>query len=281
MSTRTSGWDRDATYPWTRLWYPRERPVEPGQDEFTLIREYERWSPEGPRLLTFPEIPHHQVLILLGEAGAGKTRSLRQEAAELRARLAETEDVVRWVNLADFQSETDLVEEVFRHPDVASCMSGSGRLHLFFDSFDEGIIRLGTLSAVLGRHFERADRSRMVIRIVSRPAVWPPELKETLVALFEAENVGTYVLAPLTRDDAATAARMEGLDSGFVPLRGPAPERRAARGEADHAAHASRPVSEGRAAAGQADGPVSRGDAAASARSGARAGGTLRTRRGA
>jgi len=52
------------------------------------------------------------------------------------------------VNLAGFQSETDLVEAVFRHPVVVRCMSGAGRLHLFFDSFDERIIRLGTLSAV-------------------------------------------------------------------------------------------------------------------------------------
>lgn len=206
-------------YPWERLWSSRDRPVELGSDGLARQLLVERWFPGGERLFPISRVAHTPCLILLGDAGMGKTRSMEAHCEAVRAEAMRkgAGDCVRWVSLATYSSAAEVAEDVFRHPDVGRCVQGTGTVRLFLDSYDEGVVRLGTLGDVIRRELERllADGlpvERLVVRIISRPALAPDDLLPSLQRLFGPDKVGVYVLAPLSREEVTVAAKAEGVN---------------------------------------------------------------------
>lgn len=210
------------SYPWTRYW------VERGQSSaadrgFLAVPEGEfAWAcEERPRTLAeFASIP---VLVLLGEPGMGKSRSLADEAARLKEPAGPSKEIL-CRNLNEYGAgELDrLRRDIFESESFSRYREGA-ELHLLLDSLDEckpNLPNLATwLAAQLWENVDAADRFRL--RIGCRNGDWPNGLESKLRDQFpdddEKPRVQVLELCPLRREDVAVAVRMHGTDAdGFL-----------------------------------------------------------------
>src|SRR5207237_4362948 len=85
--------------------------------------------------------------------------------------------------------------------------------HLFLDSFDECLLRLDTVAALVADQFHVLKSVQgLSVRITSRTAEWSMSLEQALKAVFGDDTVAAYELAPLTREQVSVALRAEGID---------------------------------------------------------------------
>lgn len=84
-------------------------------------------------------------------------------------------------------------------------------LHFFLDSLDECLLRIDTVATLLIDELRKYSVQRLSLRIVSRSAEWPMVLEDGMHELWRKEGVEIYELTPLRREDAAEAARVEGI----------------------------------------------------------------------
>ena len=200
------------TFNWRRFWCPREANLVTSRG-FLIDPEGEHGRHFNPDVVPFGAIQDTPCLALLGEPGIGKTTALDQHKAQLARQLAASGDHFVWKDLNAYQTDSLLVQRVFENPAVAEWARGSGRLHLFLDSFDECLIRVDVLAALIAEQLENFPLERLRLRIACRTAVWPSFLENRLRALWGDQALGVYELAPLRETDVAEAASARGLDS--------------------------------------------------------------------
>jgi hypothetical protein len=87
-------------------------------------------------------------------------------------------DLVLSLNLAGIGSDMGLYRRVFDEPVFGAWQSGSGHLHLFFDSLDEALLEAGSVATALLDELKRCDCDRLSLRIACRTAEWPQRLDE-------------------------------------------------------------------------------------------------------
>ena len=90
-----------------------------------------------------------------------------------------TGDLIDYIDLRSFGSETRLEQRLFHSDIFASWLSGRQSLHLFIDSLDEALLRIDTLAALLGEELRKYPVERLSLRIACRTAVWPDLLDES------------------------------------------------------------------------------------------------------
>jgi hypothetical protein len=186
-------------FPWRRWWCPA--------DEDPPLTSGFLDDPAGPyaswfdyALVELAQLDDVRCLVLLGEAGMGKSSEL--EAEEQRLQAAQL-PVVRF----DLGAEPDvpsLKETVLTSPEVAAWLEGSGDLVMLLDGFDEAYASLGKLPDQLLRLIGTLPADRLKVRIASRTAVWSSRLDDGLAHRWP--DLQRLVLAPLTQQDAQAAA---------------------------------------------------------------------------
>ncbi len=160
-------------------------------------------------------------LVILGEAGSGKSHLLAAHAA----RLKEADRAAHLVDLGAYGSEARLERALFGASAWTSWREdhGGGFLHLLLDAFDEARLRSSTVSELLLEELRNAPVHRLRVTICCRPGLWSATLGERLAERFGTELLMVHLLG-LTRGQIIAWAREAGADADAlieqVALRG-------------------------------------------------------------
>jgi len=165
-----------------------------------------------PHVVSFHEISHIPCLVLLGEAGIGKTTAAKQEYDNLKKQAGDSDDECLWFELGEYETDTRLCQEIFENQTVKTWSKGSHKLYLFLDSLDEGRLSITKLVKILKGKFENLPCERLYLRITCRTADWSDSLEQKLKQKWEKENVEIYQLAPLRRSDVIEAAQQQNIN---------------------------------------------------------------------
>lgn len=219
----------NSCYAWRRYWVPREGNLVFDHDGYLITPD----SNDSPYLAKASEVEstesllRKQCLVLLGEPGMGKSYSIKH-ALELTSR-GQNPPGTLFLNLGAYSSDSLLVEKLTESPQFLKWQSDRGPLHVFLDSFDEALLRVDSVAALLAEQFLRLGSvENLFIRIASRTAEWSTFLEEKFKEKWGKSNVGIYELAPLSRQQISEAVESGGGSStdfheqlqanGLIPL---------------------------------------------------------------
>jgi len=192
-------------YDWNRYWVPRDGAFSFDEDGFLLAPSTDRaWRRvQRTDAVEFSEIADKRCLVLLGEPGIGKTFALKRAKRQTSFLL----------NLGSYGSEERLINDLFRSDEFRNWAKHGGDFEVFIDSFDECLLRLDNVAAVLSEQVRRLSTTNgLSLRIASRTAEWRVGLEEAMRELWGDQNVGVYELAPLTREQVRIALDAEEID---------------------------------------------------------------------
>ena len=195
-------------YQWQRVWYEPQDTV--FLDDLTgYLLDFEGLHVRDiQKVLPYSAIAQNPCLILLGDAGSGKSTSLA-EARQLEKN--SPSEAPLWVDLKDLREE-GLRLYLFDQPAWRGWREGIRPLEVFLDSLDECYMQLASLPALLVQEIRGGPLDWLRLRVICRTAVWPATLSDQLCNLWP-NGTKTYLLAPLRRADVLTAARQRGLDA--------------------------------------------------------------------
>jgi predicted NACHT family NTPase len=204
-------------YEWKRYWSPVSQEIYLDCDGYlpdpdTINWRYNNFSPKP---IGFESIADQHCLVLLGEAGMGKTTAM-EAAHELTYQQPQNSDDIclPLFRLGDYSSDGDLCNVIFKSQDFQKWIQGSYKLHLFLDSLDEGLLSIDNLIRILRRELiKELPYERLYFRINCRTAVWPNSLTEKFRELWRKEEVHIYQIASLRRIDVVEALQKNQIDS--------------------------------------------------------------------
>ena len=196
-------------YDWQRYWVPREGSFAFDLEGFLAPAASQGgWSFWKTDVVGFHEISGNPCLILLGEPGIGKTVAL-EDARELVRKERPSAGILHR-NLGTYGDEKRLVDDIFGSDEFFAWASRGGELHLFLDSFDECLLRLDTVAAILVDRLKTLGSvDGLFFRIASRTAEWRAGLEEVMRMKWGDEAVKAYELAPLTKQQVQVAAETQ------------------------------------------------------------------------
>lgn len=196
-------------FPWKRFWCRREASYSLADRGFLVDPEGKHGTILNPELTTLDQLQTVSCLALLGEPGIGKSWSL---SADVDAFLKENPNlkVIRF-DLRSFGSEDRLYRALFEHPEFLRWANGDNELHVYLDSFDECLLRIDTVAALLADELPKYPLQRLKLRIACRTAAWPPILERALSAGYGEDHFAATELVPLRRADVLEAATQTGI----------------------------------------------------------------------
>jgi predicted NACHT family NTPase len=205
-------------YEWKRFWLPRSKAAIPLSDGGYFPdpdSEYARWL--NPEATTFELIDHYPCLVLLGEPGIGKSTAMDAACQHQNDKTKESREnaEILNLNLRSYREVERLINDLFESQIFKTWLSGSGKLVIFLDSYDECLLELKKLGQLLADqlHKYKSQIGRLHLRIACRTAVWPSFLENELRKIYGDEAFGIYQLAPLRGVDVEKAAAQNGFDS--------------------------------------------------------------------
>ncbi|MEH2314514.1 MAG: CHAT domain-containing protein [Nostoc sp.] len=200
-------------YTWKRFWCSRSGHIDL-RDGGYLVNPDSEWGhfckSDSVAFETIFEMP---CLVLLGEAGMGKTTATEQAYHQVSHKFSGSENVCLWFRLGDYDSDKQLCDAIFRDETLQAWRKGTNKLHLFLDSLDEGLLSIKILVRILKREIEQLPCDRLYFRITCRTADWKDSLEEKLKDKWGEANVAVYELAPLCRVDVIEAANKGNINS--------------------------------------------------------------------
>ena len=161
-------------YDWNRYWVPRDGAFSFDEDGFLLAPSTDRaWRRvQRTDAVEFSEIADKRCLVLLGEPGIGKTFALKRAKRQTSFLL----------NLGSYGSEERLINDLFRSDEFRNWAKHGGDFEVFIDSFDECLLRLDNVAAVLSEQVRRLSTTNgLSLRIASRTAEWRVGLEEAIL----------------------------------------------------------------------------------------------------
>jgi hypothetical protein len=170
-----------------RYWTPRGGDALSLSGDFLVDPESEFGRALNPAVRRLDDLADVPCLVLLGEPGSGKSTDLARAAHAATARpaapdaewvavqaaervggplhapdlarlgrgSAEAAPAVVWLDLRDVASEASLTRRLAEDPAVRDWRTGTGRLVLFLDSLDEGLLSVETLAGHLADELRR------------------------------------------------------------------------------------------------------------------------------
>lgn len=189
-----------------RFWFPRGEPINVDEAGFLLDPEHDFLRHSNPSAARLPTLREYGCLVLLGEAGLGKSTDLSAESGAVAALGVP----VVSVDLGQVGGDDALVRQVFGGPGWDAWRAGA-TLTVYLDAFDECRGSLRNVAQILLRELRGLiARERLRLRIACRPGTWPQLLEEGLRQLWQG-SVGVYHLAPLRHRDAEAIAAASGV----------------------------------------------------------------------
>jgi len=199
-------------YNWKRFWCPRTGRIYLSDDGYLTDPDSEWGRTINPDVAPFESIAKFQCLVLLGEPGIGKTYAIKTEYKAIDEKVKKEGNQTYSLDLRPYSNEERLVKALFEKPTFISWLEGKYNLHIFLDSFDECLLRIDTLSAILSEELKQYPVERLFLRIACRTADWPSGLEKELIQLYGEESVGIYELVPLRKIDVIEAVRTRNID---------------------------------------------------------------------
>jgi hypothetical protein len=197
-----------------RYWCPRSEDITLDWDGYLPDPASDWGRTRNPSLVNLSEISEVPCLVLLGEAGMGKTTALEFARQQTYEQTKNSKDIcLPLFRLGDYGSDTELCNAVFRNSAFQEWLSGKHKLYLFLDSLDEGLLSIKILVRILKREIESLPCDRLYFRITCRATEWAESLEEKLRKKWGERNVEVYTLAPLSRTNVVEAANREGIVS--------------------------------------------------------------------
>lgn len=201
-------------YNWQRYWSPRSESITLDWDGYLPDPTSDWGRTCNPKLVTLSEVAELPCLVLLGEAGMGKTTALESAHQKTYEQTKSLEDVcLPLFRLGDYGSDTELCNAIFRNPEFQEWLSGEHKLYLFLDSLDEGLLSIKILARILKREIENLPCDRLYFRITCRATEWALGLEEKLKEKWGKYNVEIYTLTPLAKANVVEAAVQKGVVS--------------------------------------------------------------------
>ncbi|HDX9578817.1 TPA: hypothetical protein ROX88_002366 [Bacillus pseudomycoides] len=188
---------------WQRYWYERGQQL-PYKDGFFELENKSMLSDKFS-IVSIQEILNNPCLVLLGEAGLGKSTIIEQTVKELKETLGESTEKILYCDLRLISSEESLNKSIFENRVFVDWVSSKHKLNLFLDSFDEGLLQVGVLANLLADKLKNYDVSRLMLRVACRTGVFPSTFEQDLCNLWGKENLGVFQLAPLSSANIITA----------------------------------------------------------------------------
>ncbi len=196
---------------WKRYWYKRGIQL-PYKDGFFEPEKISMVSDEFS-VVPIQEILNNPCLVLLGEAGLGKSTIIEQTVTELKEEtLGESIQEILYCDLRLISSEESLNKSIFENKIFVDWISSNHKLYIFLDSFDEGLLQVGVLANLLADKLKNYDVSRLMLRVACRTGVFPSTFEQDLYKLWGEENVGVFQLAPLSSENIITACDNYDID---------------------------------------------------------------------
>ena len=199
-------------YNWKRFWCPREEAFSLEDNGYLIDPEAEWGGEVQPNVVAFDQIQNVPCLLLLGEPGIGKSTAMESERDSIKSRAVAGEAKVRRLDLRSYGDEQRLCHALFDHPKFIGWKRGDHSLHLFLDSWDECLLRIETVSALLIEELSKQPVDGLALRIACRTADLPKTLEDGLRTLWS-ENLGVYELVPLRKRDVREAATVNDIDA--------------------------------------------------------------------
>jgi hypothetical protein len=179
-----------------RFWYPPDGAYPVDADGYLADPQT---SFGGARVRATGELSAYRCLVLLGEPGAGKTRTISAHAPLLPPHAGLMPVVRRDLGL--YSSEERAIADLLENVEVMSWCDSGGDLCLVLDAFDEAQMRIPALARLFCHYISQWPTDRLYLRITCRTAEWPQTLAGQLEKAFD--EVGTFELLPLRRTDVA------------------------------------------------------------------------------
>lgn len=189
-------------YPWKRYWYKRGITM-PEENGFLKI-ENTGGLPGENRVFLYDMVDDKQCLILLGDAGLGKTTVMRKTVQKIRQYLKDGTKILS-VDLRRINNKSELDHLIFQNPDFTGWLKNKYTLYLFLDSMDEGLLQTGLLGDLIIEKLKNMDISRLRLRIACRTGVFPSDFENELTELWGKEHIEVYQLAPLSKENVKLA----------------------------------------------------------------------------
>jgi hypothetical protein len=197
-------------YDWKRFWYPRDGDVYVTDEGFLRDPESDWGRFENTDVVALSSLLDKPCLVLLGEAGIGKSTELKSLGSGTGG---DGSGQALRLDLAQYGDEAALRSDLFESPLFRDWRSGDDLLTVVLDSLDEAMLGMPRIACALERGLRGAPVDRLRLRIACRTAGWPEGLTDFLEEKFSKQHVRLYELAPLRRQDIEKAASVEGLDA--------------------------------------------------------------------
>lgn len=190
-------------YEWTRFWTPEDS----SNQEYGFLPDPEaQWNKSN--LVTFDTLEPIPCLILLGNPGLGKTKTIQKISIATKER----GELSILKNLAEFDSFAEFKSSLEDEPDFQTWKTSADDviLHLFLDSLDEGRLENSKLEHSLERYIRKLPFERLRLRVTCRAAELPTDFISLMRGVWpkknNVESVQTYYLAQLRQKDVYHAA---------------------------------------------------------------------------
>lgn len=188
-------------YNWKRFWCERGGTFDLSDNGYLTDPDSEYGSMFNPSLVSAEALQETACAVLLGEPGIGKSHCIEEMWEKESAQNKEELCKPLWFDLRGYGSEDRIIREIFASSAVQSWIAGTGYLHIFLDSLDEGLLRIGTLAAILSDQLIKLPVERLRLRIACRTADWPTTLETQLIDAWGKEAVQVFELTPLRKTD--------------------------------------------------------------------------------
>lgn len=160
----------------------------------------EQYASALKHLVSTDALPTPPVLVLLGEAGLGKSVEVRRLAGK----------TAQLVDLGEFGDENVFERELSDQLRVAAAVEGGAVLVL--DALDEILIGIPKAAATILRCLRKVPQPLPRIIITCRTGAWPATFGGQLAPTVGADKAPEFELAMLRRDDVRLAATASGVD---------------------------------------------------------------------
>jgi hypothetical protein len=200
-------------YAWRRFWVRESADLFLEDDAYLPDPESEFARFLNPGIATLGDICAEPCSILLGEAGVGKSRSLRTEFEGLIETWAPNNETGALIDIGSVTSLTDLRTLLLADGRVRSWIDSAGIFHLGLDSLDEALPTYPGLPKALIDLIRGLPKDRLRLAIACRSGEFPPYLDGELEAYFGLKGVKRWYMAPLRHRDVQLAATENGLNA--------------------------------------------------------------------
>ncbi|MFA5045969.1 MAG: hypothetical protein WC542_08575 [Paludibacter sp.] len=201
---------------WQRFWCKSKNDIKLDMDGFLSDPTIKKFNAET-NIFDFETISSIQCLILLGEAGSGKSTTIESEYKKQTRN--NIDDIILYKNLNEYGDENRFINEVFESNEINDWILSDKNLIIFLDSYDECLLEIKKLPLIIKKQLERFRKisSRLQLRIICRSGNWNNSLSDYLTDFFGKDNIALFEIAPLRSIDIELVAKHNELnEASFI-----------------------------------------------------------------